>query len=250
MDERTPIQTTALLLLTVTLATAQTQPDNLSSSRALFHRYCAACHGSNANGGRGPELVSGRWSHGGTDADLRNVIANGVPGSDMPAFGYLFKEDDYTKLIAFLRSLSAGGGDLAVTGDPARGREIYWRKAACHSCHMVNGQGGLLGPDLTRIGSQRAPSSLKESILSPSANIVTGYQGVRVSQGSRVITGARKNEDNFTIQIFDGEQHHSFDKTKIDRLENLRESLMPPSSLSPAEVDDLIAYLDTLKGKR
>ena len=91
---------------------------------------------------------------------------------------------------------------------------------------------------------------MKESIVSPSAVIVTGYQGVRIMQGGEVITGTRKNEDNFTIQIFDGQQHRSFDKAKLDRLEELPESLMPATALSASEVDDLIAYLDTLRGKQ
>jgi cytochrome c oxidase cbb3-type subunit III len=246
------MRSVAIWLAAAALASAQTQtkPDNLSSSAALFHKYCAACHGLNGNGGRGPDLVSGRWTHGSADADLQRVIANGVPGSDMPAFGERFNEQDYAKLIAFIRSLSSGGGDLRVTGDPARGREIYWGKGACNSCHMINGQGGLLGPDLTRIGSQRSPASLKESIVSPSAAIVTGYQGVRVIERGHTITGTRKNEDNFSIQVFDGEQYHSFDKTRIDRLEELPQSLMPPNALAPSEVDDLVAYLDTLRGKR
>jgi cytochrome c oxidase cbb3-type subunit 3 len=238
-------------LLTAVLANAQTQakPDNLGSSAALFHKYCAACHGLNGNGGRGPDLVSGRWSHGSSDAALAGVIKNGIPGGDMPAFADRFRDEDYVKLIAFIRSLASGGGNLRVTGDPERGREVYWGKGACNSCHMIHGQGGLLGPDLTRVGSQRSPASLKESIVSPSANIATGFQGVRVVQGGRATTGARKNEDNFTIQVFDGEQHHSFDKTRIDRLEELPDSLMPPNSLSPSEVDDLVAYLTTLTGR-
>jgi putative heme-binding domain-containing protein len=242
----------AIWLVAVTLANAEThtKPDNLGSSAALFHKYCAACHGLNGNGGRGPDLVSGRWTHGSTDADLQRVIANGVTGSDMPAFRDRFNQQDYSKLIAFIRSLSSGGGNLAVTGHPARGREIYWGKGACSSCHMINGQGGVLGPDLTRIGSQRSPASLKESIVSPSAAIVTGYQGVRVVQSGQTVTGARKNEDNFYIQVFDGTSHHSFDKTRIDSLEELPQSLMPANSLASGEVDDLVAYLDTLRGKR
>ncbi len=236
----------AIWLLVAALASAQ---DNLTSAGALFHKHCAACHGMKGNGGRGPDLVSGRWRHGGTDADIERVIAGGVPGSDMPAFGEQFAAGDYVKLIAFIRSLSAGGGNLGITGDAAQGRSIYW-KAGCSSCHMVNGRGGVLGPDLSFIGSQRSPASLKESIVSPSATIVTGYQGVRIMQGSQVITGTRKNEDNFTIQIFDGQQHHSFDKTKLDRIEELPESLMPATNLPAREVDDLVAYLDSLRGKQ
>jgi cytochrome c oxidase cbb3-type subunit III len=241
----------ALYLVAPALTHAQPQPESrLGSSGALFRKYCAACHGLSGNGGRGPDLVSGRWSHGGADADLARVIANGVPGSDMPAFGGRLNESDIGKLISFIRSLSSGGGHFRITGDPERGSAIYWSKAACNGCHMVNGQGGALGPDLSAIGSQRSPASLKESIVSPSANIVTGYQGVRITWAGRTITGTRKNEDSFTIQVFDGEQYYSLDKAKLDRFEVLPDSLMPRASLSPQEVDDLVAYLDILRRKR
>ena len=244
-----------LLAIYVTLAvaagTAQTNPKPaLGSTSVLFHRACAVCHGREGHGGRGPDLVSGRWSHGSTDADLARVIAKGVAGSDMPGFGGRFNEEQIAKLVAYVRSLSSGAEDVRVTGNAERGREVYWGKGACASCHMVAGQGGTLGPDLTRIGSQRSPASLKESIVSPSANIATGYQGVRVAEVGRTITGIRKNEDNFTIQVFDGERHHSFQKSEIERLEESSASLMPPASLAPSEVDDLIAYLGALKGKR
>jgi cytochrome c oxidase cbb3-type subunit 3 len=244
-----PIPRSNWLLALCLVAPALAQ-SHIGSSGALFRKYCAACHGLSGNGGRGPDLVSGRWTHGSADADLARVIAHGVPGSDMPAFGERLNESDIAKLIAHIRSLSSGGGQLRVTGDPERGSAIYWGKAACNGCHMVNGQGGALGPDLSAIGSQRSPASLKESIVSPSANIVSGYQGVRASWAGHTVTGARKNEDNFTIQIFDGERYHSLDKAKLDHFELLADSLMPRSSLSPQEVDDLVAYLDTLRRKR
>jgi cytochrome c oxidase cbb3-type subunit 3 len=223
---------------------------SLGSTSVLFHRACAVCHGQKGHGGRGPDLVSGRWSHGSTDADLARVIRNGVPGSDMPAFGDRFTNEEITKLAAFVRSLSAGEGNVKITGNAARGQQIYWGKGGCSQCHMVAGQGGTLGPDLTRIGAQRSPASLKESIVSPSAAIATGFQTVKLTHGGRTITGIRKNEDNFTIQVYDGERNYSFQKSEIEVLEEPKESLMPPSSLGPSEVDDVVAYLDTLRGRR
>ena len=230
------------------VSSAQTAKEkSLGSTSVLFHRACAVCHGLNGNGGRGPDLVSGRWNHGSTDADLERVIASGVPGTDMPAFGERFNQEEIGKLVAFVRSLSSGGGSLKITGNVERGQQIYWGKGACASCHMVNGQGGTLGPELSRIGAQRSPASLKESIVSPSANIVTGYQTAKVTMSGRTITGIRKNEDDYSIQVYDGDSYHSFDKTKVDRLDEPSDSLMPPSALSAAEIDDLIAYLDTLR---
>ena len=239
-----------LLVSHAVFAAAYAQSD-VAAGAAAFRLYCSECHGQKGHGGRGPDLVSGRWTHGGSDAEIARTISKGVPGTAMPTFGDQFEESDIRQLVAFIRSLAAGASALVVTGNAERGHELHWGKGGCAQCHMIAGRGGRRGPELTRIGAQRSLASLKESVVSPSADIAGGYQGVRVSpRGGQPIIGIRKNEDNFTIQIFDiAEKYHSFQKTELQAVEELRESLMPPGSLSATEVDDLVAYLDTLRGK-
>ncbi len=224
---------------------------DVAAGKARFRIYCSECHGREGHGGRGPDLTSGRWTHGGSDADIARTIAKGVSGTAMQGYGEDFEENDIKQLVAFIRSLAAGAGAIQITGNPERGRALFWGKGACGSCHMVAGRGGRIGPDLTRAGAQRSLSYLKESIQNPSADLTPGYETVRVvPRGGRPITGIRKNEDNFTIQIFDTtEKYHSFQKGQIEKLDELKESLMPPPSLSATEVDDVLAYLDTLRGK-
>lgn len=224
---------------------------DVAAGAARFKIYCAECHGREGRGGRGPDLASGRWTHGGSDTDIARSIAKGVAGAGMPAFGDDFEQNDISQLVAFIRSRAAGAGPIQITGDAARGRELFWDKGACGNCHMVAGRGGRLGPELTRIGAQRSLAHLKESIVAPSAQTAEGYHAVRaVPRGATPIIGIRTNEDNFTIQIFDtGEKYHSFQKADLERLEELPDSLMPKSSLASAEVDDLVAYLDSLRGK-
>jgi cytochrome c oxidase cbb3-type subunit 3 len=73
-----------------------------------------------------------------------------------------------------------------------------------------------------------------------------------VTTGGRTVRGMRVNEDTFSIQLRDaGGRFHSFRKSelsKIDREDNA--SLMPSyeSKFTPAELDDLIAYLASLRG--
>ncbi|HYM12213.1 MAG TPA: c-type cytochrome [Bryobacterales bacterium] len=232
-------------------AFAQPAPSDAAAGAGTYRVYCSECHGREGHGGRGPDLTSGRWTHGSTDADIARVIAKGVPGTGMPAWGGDFDDTAVRQLVAFVRSLNAGGAPVLPTGNAERGQESFWGKGNCGACHMVSGRGGRLGPELTRIGAQRSLAYLRESIVKPSADIAPGYEAVRVRprRGSS-ITGIRKNEDNFTIQIFDtSEKYHSFQKADLDSLEEMPESLMPPGSLSPAEVDDVVAYLDTLRGK-
>ncbi len=227
------------------------QSSDVTEGAFTFRVYCSECHGREGRGARGPDLASGRFTHGDSDAEMTRTISKGVPGTGMPSFGEDLPDVAVRQLVAFVQSLHSGAGTVRITGNADRGRETFWGKGACGSCHMVAGRGGRLGPELTRVGARRSLAYIKDSIVKPSADIAEGYQGVRVvPRGGRPITGIRRNEDNFTIQIFDtSEKYHSFRKAGLERVEELPDSLMPPSSLAPAEVDDVIAYLDTLRGK-
>ncbi|MBI3694429.1 MAG: c-type cytochrome, partial [Acidobacteria bacterium] len=158
------------LALLILAAQAAAQSDAVAAGAVRFRIYCSECHGRLGRGGRGPDLASGRWTHGGNDEDIARTIAKGVPGAGMPAFGDQWDQNDIRELVAFIRSLAAGAGAIQVTGNAENGRQIYWGKGACSGCHMIAGRGGRLGPDLTRIGAQRALAGLKESIVTPSAD--------------------------------------------------------------------------------
>jgi len=240
------------LLLTPLLAAAALPQSDVAAGATRYKLYCAGCHGLKGLGGRGPDLISGRWTHGSTDDDLARVISKGVPGGGMPSFGDQFDNPEIRQLVAFLRSLGASSGPSAPpTGNPDHGREVYWGRGACSQCHMIQGRGGRLGPELTRIGAQRSLTHLRESLAKPSADLADGYEAVRVTpRGSRPITGIRRNEDNFTLQVFDtNEKYHSFRRDALERLEELKDSLMPPTTLPASDLDDLVAYLDSLRGK-
>jgi putative heme-binding domain-containing protein len=244
------IRSLSTLILCAAFGVASAAEPEMGAIGVRYRRACAVCHGGKGHGGRGPDLVSGRWSHGGTDEDLARVIAQGVPGSEMPGFGERFTEDEIKSMVAFVRSLASESEPIKVEGNPQRGQEIYWGKGNCSACHLLLGRGGRLGPDLTRIGAQRSPASLRDALLTPAAIIANGYSGARATRNGRTVQGIIKNEDNFTIQIFDGSAHHSLDKSSLASLEKMEESLMPAyNSLAPAEIDDLVAYLDSLRGK-
>ena len=217
-----------------------------------YRTYCSECHGLKGQGVRGPDLARGSFTHGDSDADMARTIARGLPGTGMPAFGDYLNEEAIRQVVAFVKSLHGGAGTMTVTGNAQRGQELFWGKGNCGSCHMVSGRGGRFGPELTRVGAQRSLNYLRESMVKPSADIAEGYKGMRVTpRGGRPVTGVVKNEDDFTVQIFDaGEKYYSFRKANLDRFEELTDSLMPPTALSPAEIDDVLAYLDSLRGKQ
>ncbi len=79
----------------------------------------------------------------------------------------------------------------AMPGDASRGRRVFVSKeAACASCHVLDGRGTDVGPDLTAIGAKLGRRELLDAILNPSAGIAHGYDSWLVAtKGGRTLTG-------------------------------------------------------------
>ena len=239
-------------------------PKAIQLGRAYFRTRCGPCHGVDAHGGaQGPDLISGQRVHGDSDADVYRIITQGVAGTAMPAND--LPDAQVWAIMAFLRAQSAVN-HLPVPGSGARGKELFFGKANCSSCHMVNGQGGRLGPDLSRVGASRSIQFLTDSIRKPSKDLSEGmpqigaqapcpvvFDAVTVETGDgRRITGIARNEDNYSLQLMDvGGELHMFMKKDLQRVVHERKSLMPvydESVLGKAELQDLLAYLQSLQG--
>lgn len=238
-------------------------PRAIQEGASLFRANCSPCHGLNAQGGgRGPDLTAGRWVHGSTDADLFRTVTHGVPGTEMPANA--FDDSETWAILAYVRSL-APAKTGAVAGDPAKGKTVFWETAGCSTCHMVQGRGGVLGPDLSRVGEARSADYLIDSIRQPSKELSTGmldpnnhyglplvYDTVTVvtADGHKIV-GVAKNEDTFSLQLIDtNQQPQFFLKKNLREVTHERKSLMPAYSddmLKPAELHDLVAYLEGLR---
>jgi len=139
-----------------------------------------------------------------------------------------------------------------VPGNPTLGSQIYDGKGNCASCHSIKGAGGVSGPDLTDIGVRRSAAYLRESLVDPQAALPERYLLVTVSTKSgETVTGARVNEDSFSIQILDGSgRSHSFWKQDLAQIDKQRgKSLMPSykERFSEEQLTDLVAYLASLK---
>lgn len=225
----------------------------VGEGRGLFLLSCAYCHGIDARGGgRGPDLASGDWTHGETDADLLRTVTKGIPGTDMPSCNC--EEEEAWKLIAYVRSLSTDTR-TAVAGDRVAGEKIFFGQGACNACHVVGGKGGRFGPDLSRVGAARPTHHLIESIRDPGKDIPAGYETVTaVLQDGKRITGVRKNEDTFSLQLMDqAEQYHLLLKKELKEVIHDPQSLMPAygeQTINQKDMQNLIAYLESLRGKK
>jgi cytochrome c oxidase cbb3-type subunit III len=237
----------------------------IAEGTSLFRANCSPCHGLNAHGGaRGPDLTSGRWRHGGRDAEIFRTISSGVPGTQMPANG--FEDSETWAIVAYLRSLAPSRA-VKLEGDAIKGEKIFVGAGGCATCHMVNGRGGLLGPDLSRVGVSRSVEYLVESIREPDKELSDGmldpnnhyglplvYDTVTVvlKNGDKVV-GVAKNEDTFSVQLLDTRQElRFFQKRDVTEVVHERKSLMPAysgSMIGTDELRDLVAYLVGLQGR-
>lgn len=241
--------------------------EDLATGKRLYDGMCARCHGMNGMGGEGPSLARPVLRHAPDDETLMALIQDGIPGTGMPQIRRLSR-GELRQVAGYARSF--GRTERAsLPGNPERGRAIYEESTDCASCHIVAGYGGSLGPELTDVGLRRGPERLREALVSPGASLpprlgprdaagTTGYAGflvVRaVTRDGREVRGVRVNEDGFTIQVRDeGGVFHSLRKRDLQSLEKaFGESMMPSytDQLSPSELDDLVAYLASLRGER
>ena len=142
--------------------------------------------------------------------------------------------------------------EVASTGDANRGRSIYRRDAIqCTLCHVVDGEGGKLGPDLSTLGTYMTPESILESILNPNTDIKQGYETiiVRKTDGSLVSGLLQRETDDATLLRIPGNVELSIPNRDIESIENTPYSLMPAalsSALRRDEMVDLMKYLSTL----
>jgi cytochrome c oxidase cbb3-type subunit 3 len=229
----------------------ETSPADLKNGQQLFMGQCARCHGPKGEGGRGAVLAQPRLRHAPDDQTLFVVIRDGIKGTEMPG-GYAVDTLETWQLAAYVRSLGRMAPET-VSGDPKRGQELYQAKGHCGQCHIISGQGGSLGPELTEIGSRRSAAHLRAAVLDPASSLPEGFLELRlVTKDGRRITGVRLNEDTFTIQILDlNGGLHSFLKADLKELQrDTGKSPMPSfrEVFSASEVDDLVAYLVSLRG--
>jgi cytochrome c oxidase cbb3-type subunit 3 len=245
-------------------------PTAAKAGQYEFRINCALCHGLGAHGGgRGPDLTRAQKKHAHSDAELFQVISNGIPGTVMPANGTNgqgvgMTDEEIWQIITYIRSVEVRAPSQPI-GNPAHGRELFFGDANCSLCHMVEGKGGRVGPELTAVGGSRTREAIIDSVRNPSRRLAWGltestkefpqeYETVLVETADgKQIKGVTLNEDNFSVQIMDtSEQIHLLDKDKLRSFQKTRESIMPKYNaelLSDKDLDDVVAYLTSVGAK-
>lgn len=163
--------------------------------------------------------------------------------------------------ITLLKHGGAGAGErpaslvewqrtLAEGGDVKRGRRVFYSpNAQCSSCHAVDGKGGDLGPDLSKVASSKTRDQLIAAVLNPSAEITPEYQGwyVKLSDGS-VYSGRQIDIGENAIELYTHSHgFQNFPKTNVSDYGMISASLMPENlqaDLTPSDLRDLMAFLE------
>jgi cytochrome c oxidase cbb3-type subunit III len=242
---------------------AKVTPADLEGGASVYTMYCGRCHGLDGSGAMGPPLARPRLRRGVDEAAVIDILVNGIPGTAMMG-AWSLSEREIVQVTAYVRSLGRRPPE-ALPGDPARGQSVYVG-AGCATCHIVDGEGSGLGPDLSDVGTRRGAAFLRESLIDPGAARperavpyepygYPAYVVVRAQprRGAEVV-GVRVNEDTFTIQLRDQQGRvHSFRKSELQRLRTEPATNLMPGyrdTLKSDELDDLVAFLMTRQTRR
>jgi putative heme-binding domain-containing protein len=234
-------------------------PADLEQGKKTFETACSTCHGLDGGGAMGPN-IQGIPFRLGADA-VANIIRSGISGG-MPSFSGQLNATQIQQLVGYLLTLSHKDTGT-VTGDPAKGKEVY-DSGDCSSCHIISGEGSGRGPELTSVGQLRGAGYLRNAVLYPGTDLpqarifletggLLDYLFIHVvTKEGKTYDGTRVAEDSFRIVIKDaGGNFHSFQKSDLRELQKEPGKSVMPSykgKLSEAQVNDLVAYLASLKG--
>lgn len=232
------------------------QAPEADGGEALFNTVCSRCHGVGGTGGEGPALQGRRFRTVDDVDGVATIIAEGLgamPGNWWLGEAQVSEIADYVWRLARVPA-------TPVPGDPAAGRQVFEERDRCLRCHIVNGLGTGLGPDLSDIGARRGPESLRRAVVAPGEELPRGeitphssflVVEVRAADGTR-LRGLRIREDAFRIALRDRDGgYHSLSKSEIRSVERFpSSSLMPDYArrLSETQIEDLVAYLSSLRG--
>jgi putative heme-binding domain-containing protein len=227
---------------TTTLSNPYTTAEDRRDGAITFRSQCASCHGQDAKGTTaGPDLSRGQFKHAVSEEAMFRVITKGVPGTTMP--GFALNGRAAWQVVAFINSLNVRKGGQA--GDSSAGAALF-TKLKCAGCHPAG------APNPAESAMKLGRAELRQSLLEPDAAVAPEYWRWRgtLRDGS-VVEGRRFNEDTFVIQLLgDDRRLRTVQKSNVERSELSMRSKMPSfrEKLSPADLDHLIAYLESLRG--
>lgn len=229
--------------------------------KKIFEPACGFCHGLDARGKSGPDLLrSTLVLHDSNGDQIGPVLRVGRPERGMPAFTNMTNEQ-VADIAAFLHN-----GTMAVTnrmayeikglmtGDAKAGEAYFNGDGRCGGCHSASG-------DLAHIASKYEPVELQRRMLLPAPNMIDIFMGKKVKPpppskvkvtmpSGDVHSGTLVHADEFTVVMREDGAVKSYDRTPgtkvdIDNPIAAHEALLP--RITDAQMHNMLAYLETLR---
>jgi cytochrome c oxidase cbb3-type subunit 3 len=229
---------------------SDTQDPAVERGHKQFQQSCGFCHGPDATGARGPDLVrSPLVAHDVKGDKIGEVIRLGRPDKGMPAMQ--MTDPQVLDIAAYLHARAAEALRSAgvpktypleklLTGDPAAGKSFFNGAGGCKDCHSPAG-------DLANIATKYSPIDLEARMLYPGGKLTIAV--VTLPSGEEV-KGPLAHADDFVIALRDASGwYRSFSRNKVkvelqDPLAAHRELL---DKLTQADIHNVFAYLESLK---
>src|SRR5947207_1461036 len=241
--------TRGTILIAAVLSAFLSGPQNTADVQQTYLKLCGGCHGDDARGTQqGPGLSGNPSVRGRSAQSLRHVIRNGIPAAGMPAFDLPAETlDALATMIVSLNAVAATGN---VPGDVAAGREFFFGKGQCGSCHLVQGEGSPIGPDLSDIGLALTVDEIREALLNPDARIAPGYGVVSLRlRNGQTLRGFARSRSSFDVAVQDlTGAFHAVSLDDVAVIADEKRSHMERATASADELRDVIAFLSRLTG--
>jgi cytochrome c oxidase cbb3-type subunit 3 len=218
-------------------------PEAVERGKNLFVPSCGFCHGPDATGGEGPDLLRSAVALRDESGDeIGPVVHAGRPG--MPAFPQM-TDTQVKDLAAFIRyrqqaAIDRGAYELKEidTGDAGRGKSYF--TAHCAHCHSESG-------DLNGIALKYEPAPLMARILYPRGALPTAT----VTSAGRTFTGAVEYLDDFEVGLRDAQgEYHAVTRGPqvVVAIDNpLETHVRQMKAFEDRDLHDVLAYLETLR---
>jgi mono/diheme cytochrome c family protein len=229
--------------------------------RKVFVPTCGFCHGNDAHGKSGPDLVrSALVLHDNKGDVLGPMLREGRPDRGMPAFAAITSEQ-IADLSTFLHSRATDVsnrfaykiGDL-LTGDAQKGAAFFNGDGHCANCHSASG-------DLAHVATKYETVELQRRMLYPAPNLIDIFLGravtppkpakvtVKLASGEQ-ISGTLVHLDEFNVSLHDESGwYRSFSRENatvdVQDPRAQHEALLP--LYTDEQMHNVLAYLETLK---
>jgi cytochrome c oxidase cbb3-type subunit 3 len=233
-------------------AQSRTPDPAVERGHQQLEQSCGFCHGQDATGARGPDLVrSPLVAHDVKGNLIGEVIRHGRPDKGMPAMS--LTDEQIADIVAFLHARAAEAVSSAevpkaypveklLTGNADAGKTFFEGAGGCKNCHSPSG-------DLFGIANKYSAIELEARMLYPEGKHIITTAVVTLPSGEQV-KGPLEHADDFVIALRDASGwYRSFlrDRVKVELQDPLAAHRQLLDKLTQADVHNLFAYLQSLK---